>query len=302
MAYTGFKTPTNKIVFGGAPIVQELKVESATNMYPGRLVQKGTNDDDIVVFTATTKMPVGWLGYEQTNPQYRPANVDTAYAADDYAAVVSGPMLIAGRLAKGCSVNKGDLLAGWSDGQVVGPAVPSAGGIAIGIPFGASDNTETDTYIDLPTDVVVRDAWIDVTTADSTETLNVGLLSSESGGDADGFLSGVSVGTAKKVFGEVTVTSGSNEDYFSACTYGALLADFTAGSDTATDVGTYARKYHRCDGTAKSVTYTGSAGSDTAAGMIWLDLVGEGLVIVGAAEESKDATSAAKDIQIRSML
>jgi hypothetical protein len=30
------------------------------------------------------------------------------------------------------------------------------------------------------------------------------------------------------------------------------------------------RRYHRTDGTAKSISYTGSAGSDTAAGYLFL--------------------------------
>jgi len=118
MAYTGFKKPNNKIVAAGEPLVQELKVETATNMYPGRLVKKGTNDDDIVVNTASG-MPVGWLGYEQTNPQYKPANVDTAYAANDYAAVLNGGgFVIVGRLASGESVNKGDLLVPAANGEL----------------------------------------------------------------------------------------------------------------------------------------------------------------------------------------
>ncbi len=118
MAYTGFKKPNNKIVAAGEPLVQELKVETATNMYPGRLVKKGTNDDDIVVNTANGAA-VGWLGYEQTNPQYKPANVDTAYSAGDYVAVLNGGgFVIVGRLASGQSVDKGDKLEAAANGEL----------------------------------------------------------------------------------------------------------------------------------------------------------------------------------------
>ena len=65
------------------------------------------------------------------------------------------------------------------------------------LPFGVSDNSETDTGIDLPANMLVKDAFIRVTTVDATETLDVGLLSSESGGDADGFLLLCSVGCTR---------------------------------------------------------------------------------------------------------
>ena len=133
------------------------------------------------------------------------------------------------------------------------------------------NTSETDTGWDLPDSAIVLDAFVEVTTADSGITLNVGLLSSETGGDADGFIKGISVASTGLVAPGVTVTSGSNEDYFSACTYGAFLADFTAGSDAAGDVGTYARKLFASDSvTAKSVSYTCSAGADTAEGYIYI--------------------------------
>ena len=132
------------------------------------------------------------------------------------------------------------------------------------------NTTETDTTIDLPDNAVVMDVFIDVETADTGITLDVGLLSTESGGDADGFLDGISVASTGLVHPAITVTSGSSEDYFSATTYGAFLADFTAGSDNAGDVGTFARKYHPTDSVdAKSISYTASAGADTAAGTIY---------------------------------
>src|SRR3990167_1491907 len=60
--------------------------------------------------------------------------------------------------------------------------------IAAGLTTGAKDTT-----VDLPTKGIVLDVFVDVTTAESTgstKTIDVGLLASESGGDADGFLDG----------------------------------------------------------------------------------------------------------------
>lgn len=155
---------------------------------------------------------------------------------------------------------------GYINGEKVKYNVPKV----IKIPFG-HETSETDTGVDLPPKALVLDAFIEVLTGDSGITLDVGTKSSETGGDADGFLDGISVASTGLVPAGVTVTAGANENYFSACTYGAKLASFVAGSDTAGDVGTYARKYYATDSaTAKSITYTASAGADTAEGNIYL--------------------------------
>lgn len=57
---------------------------------------------------------------------------------------------------------------------------------------------EKDTGWDLPAKSAVLNVYVDVRTAESTsgtKTIDVGLLSSESGGDTDGFLDGVSTAT-----------------------------------------------------------------------------------------------------------
>lgn len=144
------------------------------------------------------------------------------------------------------------------------------------IPFAIGDTTattETDTGFDIPTDALVQAEGmsVDVLTADATETIDVGILSSESGGDADGFMALVSVGTAVNAQPAATVTTGSNNTYLSATTYGALVRDFIAGEDTAAGGdGAINKKSHRCDGTAKSISYTLTAGTDTAKGFIHL--------------------------------
>lgn len=118
MAFSGFKKPANRIVVAGDPLVHECKVEDATNMYPGRLVKKGTNDDDIVVCGAG-EIPIGWLGYEQAASPYQPATVDTAYSADDRAPVLNGgKFVIVARLASGETVSKGDALVAAANGEV----------------------------------------------------------------------------------------------------------------------------------------------------------------------------------------
>lgn len=142
------------------------------------------------------------------------------------------------------------------------------------IPFSIADTTattETDTGFDLPTDAIVQPelaAGVDVLAIDATETIDVGILSSEAGGDADGLFALLSVGTAGAVKAEVVVTAG----VWASTTYGALLASFTAGTN-ADDRGLFNRLQYRCNGTAKSITYTLTAGSDTATGFIKIPYV-----------------------------
>lgn len=150
-------------------------------------------------------------------------------------------------------VHRLDLDRTGSDKVLVFPMVFNAGG------------TETDTGVDLPLGSFVVDAIVEVLTVDATETVDLGLLSSETNGDADGFLNDVSVATAG-VPARLTYTTGANETYLSAVSYGALLAAVSLGNDVATDVGSFGRLTHYVTGSnATSITYTPST-SDTFVG------------------------------------
>ena len=129
------------------------------------------------------------------------------------------------------------------------------------IPIGYGDGTtENDTTQNLPSTAIVEDVLVNVTTAEATggtKTLDVGLLSSETGGDANGFVAAVDVSSTGLKRPEGTFTAGTNETYLSANTRGVLLATALLGSNTATDVGTYAEKPFLTDSvTAKSVSWT----------------------------------------------
>lgn len=123
------------------------------------------------------------------------------------------------------------------------------------VPFHYTDftaATEMDTGFDFPAGATIL-PWpsIFVKAVDATETIDVGLLSSESGGDADGFIVGVSVAT----LGQVKTT------FASTVTNGALL------KVTATGAAAVIPEAHTV-ATAVSLTYTTSAGSDTGIGFI----------------------------------
>jgi len=141
----------------------------------------------------------------------------------------------------------------------------------------ASATTETDLAVDFPYGAHITRCFIEVIAIDATETIAVGLLASESNGDADGLLVTSAVGVAGLIDPVVT-TDGSNVRYVSAIEYGALMYGGTeandVGTDLATDVGlTYFKGHHVTSTNAVSLSYTASAGSDTGTGLIFCDFV-----------------------------
>jgi len=129
----------------------------------------------------------------------------------------------------------------------------------IRINFG-DGTTETDTAFDLPSNGFVRDVWINVITAESTggtTTIDIGLLASESGGDADGFADALSVAATGIVRPQSVATVGLNITYLSANTRGVLLSQFGVGTDLATDNGFDVEVPHIMGSvTARSVSWT----------------------------------------------
>ena len=115
--------------------------------------------------------------------------------------------------------------------------------------------TEVDHGLDFPVGALVSPfCYIDVKAIDATETLDVGLLSTDSGGDANGFMAAISVGT-------LGVT---RPQWASTATAGALLLE---SQDTAAVNTPY---FHEIVSTAVSPTWTITTGSDTGAGRIVL--------------------------------
>jgi len=126
----GFVKPNNSIVVddnggGRKPLIQGLNVEAAANMYPGRLIMKGTNDNDAVV-AGVGGLVTGWLGYEQADPNFMPADVDTLYAVNDKAPVLYGTgFVLVASLATAQTIVKGDRLSAGAAGQVIKTVSPA---------------------------------------------------------------------------------------------------------------------------------------------------------------------------------
>lgn len=119
-AECGFNTPINKIVVSGnPPITTEYNIKTVANMYPGRLVTTDTTDYGIKVVASSGDPAIGWLGYETTALQFKPANISTIYVVGSQASVISGGgFVIYATLMSGESVTKGDLLKSGTNGTV----------------------------------------------------------------------------------------------------------------------------------------------------------------------------------------
>lgn len=110
--------------------------------------------------------------------------------------------------------------------KISGGKVKAGGGIVPGnafalrchkVPVAVLSTGEKDTGFDFPTGAIVLGVWVQISTLEATattKTIDVGLLSSESGGDTDGFIDGLS--TAAAGVKQPTITA-------SAVTYGVLL-------------------------------------------------------------------------------
>jgi hypothetical protein len=127
---------------------------------------------------------------------------------------------------------------------------------------------EQDTGFDFVAGDVILDAWVDIDTAEATggtKTVDVGLLSSESGGDADGLLDGIVTSATGVIVPKATITTGSNTKFVASATKGILLCDVQAGSDVDQDEGVYVEKKHVVTTAVSLTTTVGSTATELAA-------------------------------------
>lgn len=146
---TAMVQPTNKITVDSKNLhIQTKKVETVDNVYPGRMVKKGTNDDDIQVCTAKTDMAIGYVGYTETAKKYRPATIDTIQVQYDQVTVCNGPgVIFLGLLEKGATVVKGRIL-------ILGAIGGFSGGAATDMIYAIAEETVNATAGAL--DILVR--------------------------------------------------------------------------------------------------------------------------------------------------
>ena len=124
MTYTS--TTSNQLVVSGPYTSIEARIETVANVYPGRLVKRGTTDDDVVVCTAAG-LPCGWAGYDNASPAVKPATIDTIYVVGDRIPVVSCVgSVIRATLATSQTITLGDALVAGATGFVTAATVIAA--------------------------------------------------------------------------------------------------------------------------------------------------------------------------------
>jgi len=303
---TGYRVQVGKIVVTGDPLVKQLKnVETVTNVYPGRLVAKGTTDFDIKVADGVHAVPEGWAGYEDCAPEFKPATIDTIFVASDKIRVLrGGNFVIRATMPRYFYCTQGDPMVSWQAGQVV-PAVLFNGQPFVKIPF-TKANGNTDTNIDLAQYQCVSDVRIMVTTGIASGYVDFGIgIGAEAGFDYDGFADNFAAVTSGTVtFPTVTLTTGTNANYLAAvtdATIGALLAQKFVGINVSEhDKGWVIPRSYSCDGTCKSLCY--DTGNYACAGYICMCMENAGVIVVGYAEETVDGAAAAVSVMVRSTL
>lgn len=134
----------------------------------------------------------------------------------------------------GNKITKGQLLGGLLKSQTAvasGSQGFTSASVAlrmIRIAVSCATTGERDTGYALPVGSVVKAVYLDVNTREqtaTTKTIDVGLLSTQTGGDADGFLVGASTASVQVV--QASMVAGSK-------TRGALLVEGTAASQLFT--------------------------------------------------------------------
>ena len=123
--------PTNKIVVDSVNCHhQTKKVETATDVYPGRLVIKGTGDDDVLCGTSGGAV-YGWVGYNDVNKKYRPATISTIHLVNDQTDIVDGSgIIVLAWLLSGETTTKGCKIYPAAGGYVQVGAYGDITGIA----------------------------------------------------------------------------------------------------------------------------------------------------------------------------
>ena len=153
------------------------------------------------------------------------------------------------------------------------PKKTSISGDWVSLPLIYNDDTETDTFYDLPINgmLYAHEMFLIVDTLDGTETIDIGIgMTTESGYDANGFVAAYSIATAGYfcVRNMITCSDGSQQNFVSANYIGALFHKGLDGSDAAGAAGVVNIEPYIGDGTCESICYTCSAGSNTFVGRL----------------------------------
>jgi len=132
------------------------------------------------------------------------------------------------------------------------------------VPFTAA-TTETDTGVDFEYGAIITDVRVEVVTADVGQSMDVGLLSSETAGAVNGFLTEVPLtNTGFRYDSTGIYTRSGSHDQYGASMYGKFLVQTLAGGGGTYETqnlpgGRFFYGHHVEGSNAKSLTYTATA-------------------------------------------
>lgn len=286
---SGFMKPTNKVIVMGKPELQEYQAEEA-GFVPGMTVMTGTTQDECKIGSFTSGI-IGFCGYEQSYQggndstsiytKNRPEGLTAAYADNAKIPVLfGGNFVLLTKMYAGSAAIKGDDLAAFAGGRLVAGKM-TKDGFAVRLPF-VKSTTEASTGFLIPAGAIINDVFIEVSTAVAESTIDIGILSTEVGGDADGFVDGESCAATGRVQHVEYNTSAD------ANTRGVLLVASDIKTADSTALYYSIPKQHIGDGVAKTITYTTS--NHTIAGNIFV--VFDALRVVAKAVETVTAGAA----------
>jgi hypothetical protein len=144
-------------------------------------------------------------------------------------------------------ITKGKALAGGFEVDSSGAGYGFGGLVAhkaSAVAFAITATSEQDSGWDTPSNALITDVYVKITTASSAAgTMSVGLITTSSG-DADGFIVALGTSTTGIFRPEAVVTSATSGDTVTGCTRGALLASYSSGT-TQDEFGNYTPKAFR---------------------------------------------------------
>jgi hypothetical protein len=130
---------------------------------------------------------------------------------------------------------------------------------------------EQDSGFSLPTNGVVHDIWVKITTASTAAgTLSVGLISTTSG-DADGFIASLGSSSTGTFYPKHTFTEATTGDIVTGNKRGALLSSHATGTTDLGSWGYYSQFGHPLTAMLeRAVSYTWNVTS-AAAGKVYIE-------------------------------
>jgi len=307
MGYAHIVEPKYQVVSGSVESITIIEgMSREATIKPGHVVSNYKTDgtDDFGIIRGNGLLPVlGFAGLEQSylanvaNPAdygtMRPKTPSLAFPEDcPIPILVGGNTFLWPWLTRGTLAKKGQVLFSWGGGEVI-PGFIGKRGITVMIPF-TKKATEFDTALLIPQGIRITGAGVLVETAAESATIDVGILSSLSGGDADGFINGASLATAGYVNPVLDDASAGN------LTVGALLAGTTIKSADSTALYFTREVPYTIPNATMRLSYTTS--NHTVAGYILLSVEGEGIIPVARCQKTTDATTETKRVGALAMI